>query len=110
MAFEKIIRPKHTLRGGRPSIELDVRGVPLVGDELKRVILDSVAHTQKFIVQELPNWLILSHKQFVSLQDDLQEMYQTKDRMFLTPLNVMEVDVDEDLDPVQLIGAGAAVG
>lgn len=99
----KIIRPNHTMRYGRPAIELDMRGVPEFGRELKDTILRSVEHTQKFIVQELPNWLILSHKQFVSLLDYTQEMYQTKDRMFITPLNVMEVDVDENLDPVQII-------
>lgn len=105
MAFEKIIRPTHAMRYGRPSIELDMRSVPLVGRELKEVIFESVAHTQRFIVQELPNWLILSHKQFVSLLDYTQEMHNTKDRIFITPLNVMEVDVDEDLDPVVLVGA-----
>ncbi len=104
MAFEKVVRPKQSLRYGRPSNELDMRGVPLFGKDLVEVIIESVAHTQRFVIQELPNWLIASHKQFVSLLDYTEEMEATKDRMFITPLNVMEVDVDEDLDHVDMIG------
>lgn len=100
MAYEQIVRPKRTTRG----LELDVRVVPLLGSDLREVIINSVDHTQKFVVTDLPNWLIVSHKQFVSLLDYTQEMHDTKDRMFLTPLNVMEVEVDENLDPVVLVG------
>jgi len=87
-------------------MELDMRISPKLGRELRDEIHANVMATQKFLITQLPGWLILSHKQFVSLLDYTTEMYQTKDRMFITPHNVMEVVVDEDLDPVSPEQAG----
>lgn len=104
MAYEKIVRIKETTKFGRPAKHLDFRGIQLYGKDLKKAIDQSAQHTQKFIIQDFPNWLTLSHKQFVSLLDYTEEMHDTKDRMYIAAderggtLCVMEVDVDEELE------------
>lgn len=80
--------------------ELDVRVSPKLGRELAEDIRESVDWTQRFIQMTLPDRLIVTQKQFVSLQDFTEEMYHTTDRMFVTPLNIMEVAIDRDVDTV----------
>lgn len=89
---------------GKNQKVLDARVSKLDGDKLKEEIFESVKHSQRGqLYRELPSVLIISHKQFVSLQDDLPQMHDSKERFYYTPLNVMEVEVDETLDKQQLM-------
>lgn len=98
------VRPRQVIKYGRPGVSIDIRGFDrnMKKEELHQAICDSVYHTQHpIIVSDLPNWIIMSHKQFVTLLPYTEEMYMTDDRMYTTPMNVMEVEVDEDLDTVR---------
>lgn len=78
---------------------LDYRGVKLYGIDLADSIRESVEATQKPIMLELPNVLMLSHKQFASLVPDAQK-WNVKNQLFRTPLNVMDVAVDIEMEPL----------
>lgn len=91
------LRPQPTIDG---HTELDARISPLLGRDLHQEIIDSVQWSQTFIQMTLPDRLIVSQKQFISLTDHTETMYDTEDRMFVTPLNVMEVVIDRDIDTV----------
>jgi hypothetical protein len=91
----KVVKPTRTLTG---AIELDMRVSPLIGRALTLEVAESVAATQRFIVQELPNKLVVNQAQFDSLAGYTEEMYGTQDRMFMTPHNVMELEVRRDDD------------
>lgn len=80
---------------------LDVRVSPKLGKELSTDIIESVEWSQKWIQTTLPDKLVVTQKQFVSLQPYTDEMFHTTDRMFVTPLNVMEVVIDRDVDIVE---------
>ena len=98
------VRPQQVIKFGRPGVSIDIRGFDrkMKKEELHQAICDSVYHTQHpIIVSEIPNWIIMSHKQFVTLLPYTAEMYMTDDRMYTTPMNVMEVEVDENLDTVR---------
>lgn len=98
------VRPQQVIKYGRPGVSIDIRGFSskMTKEELHEAICSSVYHTQRpIIVSDLPNWIIMSHKQFVMLLPYTAEMYMTDDRMYTTPMNVMEVEVDENLDTVR---------
>jgi hypothetical protein len=99
-AFSNIVRPTTDIKG---NVTLDFRAIPKEHKELYNLIVESVAHTQKFIVQTLPSRLIVTQKQFASLNNFTQAMYNTTDRMMITPLNAMEVTIDRDIDQVEQI-------
>ena len=96
---DKIIRPVETLFG----IELDMRVSDKLGEDLAKQIVESVERTQLFIQNTLPNQLRVSEKQFASLNAWTQAMYNTTDRMFVTPLNVMEFIIDREVDTIKEI-------
>jgi len=72
---------------------IDISGITKTGDELKQEILNAVKDTQGVLMMELPDQLIMTKEQFEELQPDpdMQQMYESKDFLFYTPLNVMEV-------------------
>lgn len=94
-----IIKPNPTNFKGENI--LDVRVSPKLGRELTEDIVESVAHTQRYVQTTLPDVLLVTQKQFASLQDYTEEMTHTEDRMFITPYNVMEVKIDRDINTVQ---------
>jgi hypothetical protein len=94
----KIIRPYVDLLGKHV---LDMRPVPLEHQELYKLIVESVAHTQLFIQTTLPDKLIVTQKQFASLNNFTEAMYNTTDRFMITPLNAMDVVIDRDIDQVE---------
>lgn len=98
-----VIRPEPTNLKGETI--LDVRISPKLGQELAEDIRDSVEWTQRFIQMTLPDRLVVTQKQFVSLQPYTEAMYQVEDRMFVTHLNVMEVVIDRDVDTVAEVDA-----
>lgn len=81
--------------------DMDARDSELLGQELYQLIVDSVAASQRFLLVTLPDRLIVTQKQFASLNNFTEEMYETSDRLFRTPLNVMEVIIDREVDKVQ---------
>lgn len=95
----KLVRPSPTDLQG--NTDLDMRVSPSTGEELKTEILESVEWSQKFIQTTLPDRLIITQKQFISLQSDLQEMDHTSDRLYVTPSNAMYVVIDREIDTVQ---------
>lgn len=97
----KLIRPTPTNIEG--FTDLDVRISPETGSELAKQIVDSVEWSQKFIQMTLPDRLIVTERQFVSLQPYTEAMYHTEDRMYVTPLNVMHVVIDRDVDTVEAV-------
>ena len=102
MRTSRFIRPTESFDG---VVKLDARVTKRQGRELFQLIIDSVDHSQKFIQTTLPSVLIVTQKQFVSLQTYTEEMDHTTDRMFITPLNVMEVTIDRDIDTIPELDA-----
>lgn len=86
------VRPTQTINGN----ELDMRGVPKLSQALYDTILKSVNQTQKTIQTELPNVLVVTQQQFASLNNYTEAMYNTVDRIMITPQNVMEVKIDRE--------------
>ena len=74
---------------------LDITNLKETGLELRIAIIQGVKDTQRTIIQELPNELLMTKKQFKDLQKDpmLQLMYDSKDFLYQTPMSVMEVRV-----------------
>lgn len=94
-----IVRPQPTNIEG--NTDLDMRVSPKTGKDLAEEIAESVSHSQLFLQTTLPDRLILTQKQFVSLQHDMAEMDHTEDRIYITPHNVMYVVIDREIDTVQ---------
>lgn len=70
----------------------------LAKDDLKAMIVHDVEKTQSSsIIRPLPDSLIMRHDQYDLLQDDpdMSEMYEVKDQMYRTPLNVMLIRVEK---------------
>jgi len=74
---------------------LDISGFKEKDQELKKVILEQVKDRQKTIIQPHYDVLLMTTKQYDMLQGDpeLRQMYQSKDHMYYTPYNVMEVQI-----------------
>lgn len=101
MNYSQIVRPTRNLDG---RYVLDVRIVPKTGRELALIITESVDHTQKFLVTEIPDILIVTQKQFASLQTYTEEMTTISDRMFITADGfVLEVTIDRYVDQVEIV-------
>jgi len=67
-------------------------------DELKAMIVHDVEKTQSSsITVPLPDSLIIRQDQYDLLQDDpdMSQMYEVKDQMYRTPLNVMLIRVQK---------------
>lgn len=77
--------------------QLDASVYPeLSKDDLKLRIAQDVEKTQSgSILVPLPEVIALRHDQFDLLMDDpdMQNMYQSIDKIWITPLNAMEVRV-----------------
>jgi hypothetical protein len=99
------VKPTGDLTG---HITLDMRVSPEIGQALTLQINESVAHTQVFIEVPLPDQLIVTQRQFASLQPYTDRMKDTEDRMYAVPdpkggrlpMCLMEVIIDEDIDTV----------
>lgn len=62
---------------------------------LRTAIVQAVKDTQSVIIRELPNEILMTKKQFKILQldPDLQQLYKSKDFLYHTPYNVMELRI-----------------
>lgn len=78
--------------------ELDITDVQLKGKELIDDIENKVYETQRYAVGFLPDYLILTKKQFEDLATQLKlpNMWDTEDRMYITKYNVMEVVIRDE--------------
>lgn len=88
---------KTTLNGG----ELHEYDKKLYGRELIDEIVADVKRTQHFAGINLPDKLYITQRQYLSIENDVTAIGEIE-RMFITPLNVMEVYVvdriQEELD------------
>lgn len=66
-----------------------------IGIPLKEQILQDVKDSQTFAGRHLPDKIILTVPQFESIEDDTERISEHGDRIFVTPLNCMEVTVAE---------------
>lgn len=57
-------------------------------------------HTQKFIQMTVPDKLIVTQRQFASLNNYTEKMYNTEDRMFNAGGFVLEVQIDREVDNI----------
>lgn len=64
-------------------------------DELKSYIFSRVKDTQKFLMKPLPDKLIMNHDQFKLLGPDFKEYEGIHTRLYFTPMNCMEVQVEK---------------
>lgn len=76
---------------------LDMRNVKELGLELNTLIQQGVKDTQSVVERPLPHTLVITGKQFDSLQTDpdMRGFWSTQERIFVTPLNVMDVVIKE---------------
>lgn len=85
-----------TAPAGKP---IDITDSKNTGVALALEIQEKVKDTQQFIIQPLPDKVMMTEAQFDSLQFNPDTADQFVDRMFVTDLNVMEVViVNFDLD------------
>lgn len=106
-----LLKSKQDLGRGGITV-LDARIVPFErtsGKDLKDLIMESVNAEHTGLLHEFPSELILTEKQFASLNAYTEEMLHTTDRMFvvLKPeggiLCLMEVIIDDTFDTVDEI-------
>lgn len=66
-------------------------------EELGKAIIQAVKDTQSVVIRELPNELHMTRKQFKIMQKDpeMWNVANTQDFLYHTPLNVMEVRVND---------------
>jgi hypothetical protein len=80
------------------SLELDLRGVDRLGRDLAIVINDSCLATQRPIITEHPNMLVMTPAQYRSLHGDMEEIPNSTERFWMTPegyvcdVRVMDLD------------------
>jgi len=74
---------------------LDITPLKEKGDDLKKMIIQGVKDTQKYVVQQLPNELLMTKAQYKMLQQDKSMMHahESEDHLYMTPDAVMEVRV-----------------
>lgn len=88
----KVLTTKPTWDG---HLQLDARVSSLQHRELMQLIHDSVERTQRPFLQPLPDQLIITQTQLVTLNNFTEAMADSVDRIMITPWNVMEVIVDD---------------
>lgn len=76
---------------------LDITEFREKGRELFEAIEKAVGDTQRVLIQDLPNEILMTNTQFDDLNSlsGFTQMYKSKDRLFQTRYNVMEVRVKE---------------
>jgi hypothetical protein len=77
--------------------ELNITDCPLKGKALRQEIVDRVKATQSVIIRTLPDLLILTKEQYKDLEHDPQmiDMHQSKERIYATQYNVMELSIKD---------------
>lgn len=83
------VNVKQTFMGA----DMDITHYSLPEDKLKEQILEDVKKTQLFAGRNLPDKLFMTDEQFSLLASETQVMEGSKDRIYITPFNVMEVKI-----------------
>lgn len=73
--------------------DMDMTHYKLKGEALKEQILKDVKSSQVLYGMHLPDKMFITEDQFKSIEDDTERMDETEERMYITPMNVMEVKV-----------------
>lgn len=71
-------------------------------EKLKENIIQDVKDTQIFVGRHLPDKMFLAFAQFQVLEEDMQRLGETEDRIYVTPYNVMEVHIVDAPDWVDV--------
>lgn len=98
-----IVKPTDVFRHGAIQRQLNIveYGEITKPAEVHKVIVESVKKTQfPIFLGDLPSWILMTHRQFVELLPYTAEMMYTEGRIYITPYNVMEVEVLEGADDV----------
>lgn len=77
---------------------LDITPLKETGLALKQAILNAVKDTQSAVLlTPLPNKLVMTAKQFAELDPlgGMQMAYQSEERIYMTPLNAMDVVIKD---------------
>lgn len=74
---------------------LDITPLRETGEELVRAIYNAVRDTQVPIMTQLPNILLMTAAQYKDLDHHMINAYKSKDRVYMTPLNAMDVVVKD---------------
>lgn len=72
---------------------MDITESKKQGAALKEYILESVKATQTPIMRPLPCRILMTNEQFIELDDDIESFGARKGRFYVTPYNVMEVEI-----------------
>lgn len=72
---------------------LDMTKSKSTGKELVGKIIGAVERTQLFIIQELPDVLKVTKKQFKDIDENILKYSDREPRFFITKMNVMEIEV-----------------
>jgi hypothetical protein len=101
----RLIRPTYRQLDGGAT--LDMRDSDLLGRELFEHICYCVEQCDgmRTMLVPLPDELIVTQKQFASLNNYTEEMLHTNDRMMYTGMNVMELRIDREVDTIPAIEA-----
>jgi hypothetical protein len=96
----KVVKTTQVYKASHVANQLDMRGTNKFGRDLEELVFESVRATQHPIMLALPDEIVLSHRQFTSVEHNTQEMDYTTDRIYVTPLNIMEIVIDQDYQHV----------
>ena len=82
----------------RDNITLDITDLKDKGVKLATAIHEAVKHRQSVLVQEHYNELLVTQDQYEDLMkwSGMIPMYGSKDMLFKTPDNIMEVRIKDD--------------
>jgi hypothetical protein len=80
---------KQTLLGA----DMDMTHYKLSKEKLQDQILADVKSTQILLGRHLPDKMYITKDQFLMLEDDMQRLQDTEDRIYVTPYNAMEVKI-----------------
>jgi hypothetical protein len=78
------------------SDTIDIREWKMTGDDLKKEIVNAVRDTQRYVIQTLPNKLVMTPAQYDDLQHDpeMHGFYKEQQRVYVTTENAMDVIIE----------------
>jgi hypothetical protein len=74
---------------------LDITDLKEHGPALHTAIVNAVKDTQGTILAPLPDVLVMTALQYKELDAGMMQAYQSDDRIYMTPLNAMNVRVKD---------------
>lgn len=76
---------------------IDITDLKETGEALKQAIFNAVKDTQGILLAPLPNVLLMTKAQYDDLDPnpEMVKAYKSKDRIYVTPLNAMDIVVKD---------------